>query len=857
MKYSSHAKKFTLVLVLFVALTLPSRVDAVTCASPSFTSSTLADTIGNGEDVEVIDLDEDGDLDFLATTGSSWGPSVDVYFYENDGSANFTRNDITDATLTWANSIDTIDLDEDGDIDLLVGAESAGKIYWFENDGSESFTGAEVASLTDVKDVVAADLDGTGGIDVAAVGYTSDAVYWYSNDGSESFGGGSSIDVLDGAVGIVAGDVDDDGDQDLVASAAVLTTGGTRFYANNGSGSFTENSLSTLNDGEPWIVDVDGDGDKDIFKMRGGHYFYENDGSESFSSTYTNVDPFNSANSLSSVDLDDDGDVDFVVSDYSNGFGWLENDGSETFTANQIYDEGSLYNNVDSGDFNGDGLVDLVGVLLSNNPPVLMLQSCDTTNPSVSTLSPTDGEINVTSTSNLVITFTENVDVETGDIVIKQGGTILETIDVTSGQVTGTGTDTITIDPSVTLEDTTNTGIHVLIDSTAFDDAAGNSYAGITDSTTWNFFLPVTTYKPKRPAAPVLNSVSPKGVVLEENRGIELEMTFSSTIYFKGGAVELYRSDGQLIEEMDVYSDKVIWTRLQNVLLYPETTLIPGESYYINVNPGVFADSYGTTFSGISDKTTWAFSVSFNTPPVQGVEELISVHEESEEVKETEALPEPERLNFGEEVENPVCADLESEHWAYTLISDLIDNSRYPFLNEGGKQKCRMNEEVSREVFVTWLISLKYPDMVSKYLYLTEDQLPFWDLELEDPFTPYIVLAYDLGIINGHPDQSFRGKESINRAGLLKISLQTFDWFYAYDDELQHLQNSGQAAPLGLYSDISSDSEWFYSYLIYASVNGIIEGRTYFDQGFPDKKADMAKPVLYSEAAKIFQLTFR
>jgi peptidoglycan hydrolase-like protein with peptidoglycan-binding domain len=111
----------------------------------------------------------------------------------------------------------------------------------------------------------------------------------------------------------------------------------------------------------------------------------------------------------------------------------------------------------------------------------------DATAPTVQTLSPADGVDDVATDANLVITFDEAVDVESGNIVIKKlsNNNTVETIDVTGGLVTGTGTTTITINPSSDL----NQGIeyYVQIDATAFDDAASNSYAGIADSATWNF----------------------------------------------------------------------------------------------------------------------------------------------------------------------------------------------------------------------------------------------------------------------------------------------------------------------------------------------------------------------------------
>lgn len=111
----------------------------------------------------------------------------------------------------------------------------------------------------------------------------------------------------------------------------------------------------------------------------------------------------------------------------------------------------------------------------------------DVTAPTISTLSPADDETSVELDSNLVITFDEAVDVESGNITIYKSvdDSEFEVIDVTSGNVTGTGTDTITINPDSDFD--SNTQYYVQIDATAFDDPSSNSFAGISDTTTWNF----------------------------------------------------------------------------------------------------------------------------------------------------------------------------------------------------------------------------------------------------------------------------------------------------------------------------------------------------------------------------------
>ena len=118
----------------------------------------------------------------------------------------------------------------------------------------------------------------------------------------------------------------------------------------------------------------------------------------------------------------------------------------------------------------------------------LVVSDPDTTDPTLSSSTPSDNATSVAVNANIVLNFSESVDVESGNITIKKtsGNSTVETIDVvTSGQVTGTGTNQITINPSADFDGSTE--YYVLIDATAFDDSAGNSYAGISSTTALSF----------------------------------------------------------------------------------------------------------------------------------------------------------------------------------------------------------------------------------------------------------------------------------------------------------------------------------------------------------------------------------
>ena len=106
----------------------------------------------------------------------------------------------------------------------------------------------------------------------------------------------------------------------------------------------------------------------------------------------------------------------------------------------------------------------------------------DTIAPILSSSSPANNATDVAVYSNIVLTFNEEITIGTGNITLTpQGGTVVD-IDVTGTQVTGEGTNEITIDPTNIL--LANTSYSIVTPNTAFTDSAGNAYAGTSISIT-------------------------------------------------------------------------------------------------------------------------------------------------------------------------------------------------------------------------------------------------------------------------------------------------------------------------------------------------------------------------------------
>ena len=135
--------------------------------------------------------------------------------------------------------------------------------------------------------------------------------------------------------------------------------------------------------------------------------------------------------------------------------------------------------------------------------------TADSTAPTLSSSTPSDNATAIAADANIVLNFSESVDAESGNITIKKtsDNSIFETIDVTSGQVSGSGSSQITVNPSTNFS--ANTEYYVLVDASAFDDASSGSYAGISSTTALSFT--VDTMKDPKKDKDVIGSIDTLG----------------------------------------------------------------------------------------------------------------------------------------------------------------------------------------------------------------------------------------------------------------------------------------------------------------------------------------------------------
>lgn len=141
----------------------------------------------------------------------------------------------------------------------------------------------------------------------------------------------------------------------------------------------------------------------------------------------------------------------------------------------------------------------------------------DTTAPIVLQQVPAAGASGVEYSSNIVLTFSENVFAVPGYfLTIKKvsDNSVVTSIDVASSQVTVSGA-TVTINPTAFLP--TSTALYVVIERGAFSDTAGNSYAGISSGSEYQFTTDADLIPPTPPTTPDLATANDTGFSSSDN----------------------------------------------------------------------------------------------------------------------------------------------------------------------------------------------------------------------------------------------------------------------------------------------------------------------------------------------------
>ena len=341
--------------------------------------------------VALADLDNDGDVDLIGG-GLYENGSIDngaVTIRRNNGSGTFGPAEIILFTnpnyVSNPKEITTGFINGDGFPDIVAAVPSGRAIEGFvvvNSNGSGGFnTPVYYEASQQTFGVAIVDLDGDGDRDVITLANSSAAVTVHENLGNGSFPVLPRYEVASLSDAVESADIDNDGDIDIVVNGEVDISSldpVVKILKNNGNGTFAPaiDYTPARNFGDMKLRDINGDGFVDLIlapdAIDSPYHFGTalNLGNGTFAPTVV-TEVFSCGHgTIDAADLDGDGDLDIVLTEEDGCPGIdphifiFRNDGNQNFVRMpDIVLPGRLPHGLALAEVTGDSNIDIITVL--------------------------------------------------------------------------------------------------------------------------------------------------------------------------------------------------------------------------------------------------------------------------------------------------------------------------------------------------------------------------------------------------------------------------------------------------------------------------------------------------------------
>jgi hypothetical protein len=669
------------------------------------TSGSGLPTNGNWRGVAVGDVDGDGNLDIAGTNG--YGTSEGIHVYLGDGAGKFTdhstglpNNQDRDSNVVL------VDFDNDDDLDLAAGGNAGVDVYLVNKGpgGNLLWTPSSVG-LTDsrMSGITGADWNKDGLTDLVVSAYgagNGNGIYAYENTRNAALWSSSSSGLPDDGDYIenAVGDLDGDGNPDIVTAGSYGGEYGVHVYYGDGAGSWVEKSPGFSDNVQYVGVDVgdyNGDGTLDVVagkRTRGG-------GIEVWKNPSGVVPP-----PLPEIEMTFPGGGESLTGGSVHDVTWTLSSGTPGYSIALRYstDSGATFTQVidddlsqgDAGDGStsweipviNSGKVRVRAEVIDNADQTVTRSGrdfeIDSTAPTVSSNFPKGGSTQVSTSTMVIITFAEGMSEASSEAV----------------SIAGPGNPSLS-DPSWSGTQLTmaTSGLQaeslytVTVGTTATDDSVpGNAMAEIHAFT-------FTTGDGVAPTPPIVQYTTPLHDANNVGTGTSVKMGFSK-------AMDTTVTQGAVSVDPSI-SWSPVWSDGNTVLtMVPDVNLMPNTRYTVTVSDNALASDgtgmgspYAFHFTTGDPPDVTAPSVTNNYPPDRQRE----IDPYIEEV--TITFSEPMDTGSVESVLRISAGTITSKTWrvgdtVLAMTVDLTEGQRYTVtVGQGATDKSgnRLTEEFS------------------------------------------------------------------------------------------------------------------------------------------------------------------